>query len=82
MLIEKQKKKFGKKLNKFFSFFEQFSFYRMYQHEQEQLLQIKTEEINRELEIFLSFMRSNTKTSPILQTPNSYINENRFDFIG
>jgi hypothetical protein len=54
----------------------------MYQHEQEQLLQIKTEEINRELEIFLSFMRSNTKTSPILQTPNSYINENRFDFIG
>jgi hypothetical protein len=59
----------------------------MYQHEQERILKLKTEEINKELDTFLSFIRSlprytsSTKTSPILQTSTSYINENRLEFL-
>jgi hypothetical protein len=55
---------------------------RMYQREQEQLLETKTDTLNKELNTFLSLMRSvsrhssSTKTSPTLQTSSSYINEN------
>ncbi|CAF3171666.1 unnamed protein product [Rotaria sp. Silwood2] len=55
---------------------------RMYQREQEELLQKNTEKFNKELDKVLSIMRSasrhtsNTKGSPTLQTSSSYINEN------
>ncbi|CAF1471205.1 unnamed protein product, partial [Adineta steineri] len=58
---------------------------RMYQYEQEQLLKTKTAEINKQLDAFLSFMRSiprytsSAKTSPTLQTSISYINENSME---
>ncbi|CAF2500716.1 unnamed protein product [Rotaria sp. Silwood2] len=58
----------------------------LYQHEQEQILDTKTEAIYKELDTFLSFMRtiprhvvSSNKTSPILQSSNSYINENSME---
>ncbi|CAF2062336.1 unnamed protein product [Rotaria magnacalcarata] len=55
---------------------------RIYQREQEELLEKKTETLNSELDRFLSLMRSvsrhatNTKGSPTLQSSSSYINEN------
>ncbi|CAF0800607.1 unnamed protein product [Rotaria sp. Silwood1] len=58
---------------------------RLYQHEQEQILDIKTEAMYKELDTFLSFMRtiprymSSNKISPILQPSNSYINENSME---
>ncbi|CAF1136887.1 unnamed protein product [Rotaria sordida] len=58
---------------------------RLYQHEQEQILDTKTEAIYKELDTFLSVMRaipryaSSTKTSPILQPSNSYISENSME---
>ncbi|CAF1077371.1 unnamed protein product [Adineta ricciae] len=56
-----------------------------YQHEQEQFLKTKTEEINKELGLFLSFMRaiprqaSSTKPPPISQTSITYLNENSME---
>ncbi|CAF1082791.1 unnamed protein product [Adineta steineri] len=55
---------------------------RMYQREQEEFLETKRESLNKELDTFLSLMRSaprhpyNTKGSPTLQSSSSYINEN------
>lgn len=55
---------------------------RMYQREQEQLLERNTEALNKQLEIFLNLMRSvprqatSSKGSPTLQASSSYINEN------
>ncbi|CAF1204476.1 unnamed protein product [Adineta ricciae] len=55
---------------------------RMYQREQEQLLETKRDSLNKELDVFLSLMRSasrqnsSVKGSPTLQTSSSYINEN------
>jgi len=54
---------------------------RIFQREQEQLLEAKTETLKKELDIFLNLMRSlrqttNAKTSPTLQSSSSYINEN------
>jgi len=55
---------------------------RIYQREQEHLLETKTKILTKELEVFLGLIRSvsryasNTKGSPILQTSSSYINEN------
>ncbi|UJR15487.1 hypothetical protein I4U23_002430 [Adineta vaga] len=57
----------------------------MYQYEQEEILKTKIGEINKESESFLSFMRSiprytsSNKTSPILQTSSSYLNENSME---
>ncbi|CAF3912472.1 unnamed protein product [Rotaria magnacalcarata] len=57
----------------------------IYQREQEQILDKKTEAIYKELDHFLSFMRtiprhvSSNKTSPVLQTSSSYINENSME---
>jgi hypothetical protein len=54
----------------------------MYQREQEELLETKRDLLNKQLETFLSLMRSvsrhtsSTKGSPTLQTSSSYINEN------
>ncbi|CAF1244671.1 unnamed protein product [Rotaria sp. Silwood1] len=55
---------------------------RMYQREQEELLEKKTEQFNKELDKFINLMRStfrqtpSAKGSPTLQTSSSYINEN------
>lgn len=54
---------------------------RIFQREQEQLLETKTEMLKKELDTFLNLMRSsrqttNIKTSPTLQSSSSYINEN------
>ncbi|CAF1015564.1 unnamed protein product [Adineta ricciae] len=55
---------------------------RMYQREQEQLLESKRDSLKKELDVFLSLMRSasrqnsSAKGSPTLQTSSSYINEN------
>lgn len=53
---------------------------RIYQQEQEQLLQRKIKAINKEFETFLNLIRSMSRqTSPILQTSISYINENSME---
>lgn len=54
---------------------------RIFQREQERLLATKSETLKKELDSFLTLMRSsrqttNTKTSPTLQSSSSYINEN------
>ncbi|CAF2990323.1 unnamed protein product [Rotaria socialis] len=57
----------------------------IYQREQEQILDKKTKVIYKELDHFLRFMRtiprqvSSNKTSPVLQTSSSYINENSME---